>query len=118
MKLDSILWVSTNLLLKVESSHPLVPKRKLTASQMQRGKIYHKSDSTPQAVAAEMMRQTIHRDSDVSPQRLHHPSSVFDVDEDLKKSEIVSAIRIDPKLASMFDFEQNPAIPGKIATLN
>ena len=49
-RLDAILAVARNLLLKMESSHPLVPKRKLTSSQMQRGKIYMKPDSTPQTL--------------------------------------------------------------------
>jgi hypothetical protein len=123
-RLDAILAVAQNLLLKMESSHPLVPKRKLTASQMQRGKIYKRPDSTPQSVAAELLRHSQHVEADSSPQR-HHPqveqaSHTFAAAEiRRKKPEMNAAIRIDPKLASIFELEPSGgATPGKGTTLN
>jgi hypothetical protein len=115
-KLDAILAVAHNLLIKMDGSHPLVPKRKLTASQMQRGKIYKRPDSTPQTVATELMRPT----QDASPLRQHFQQpAIFVANEGMKKkSEIISAIRIDPKLASMFEFETSAITPGKDTNMN
>ncbi len=114
--------VAQNLLLKMESSHPLVPKRKLTASQMQRGKIYKRPDSTPQSVAAELIRHSQHGEADFSPQRQHaqQATNIFVAGEvGTKKTESISAIRIDPKLASIFDLETSGVVaPGKGLTLN
>ena len=121
-RLDAILAVARNLLLKMESSHPLVPKRKLTSSQMQRGKIYMKPDSTPQTLAAELMRHSHISEADASPPRQHphQASRVFAAGEvGTKKPEFISAIRIDPKLASIFEMEgSDVATPGKVTTMN
>ena len=121
-KLNDLVTVSENLLLKMESSHLLVPKRKLTASQLQRGAIYMKPDSTPQTVAVAMLRQTQDREfGDLSAHQsfLQLPNSPLASHQGMKKKvETVSAIRIDPKLASMFELEPSCATPGKDATMN
>jgi hypothetical protein len=119
-RLDAILAVAQNLLLKMESSHPLVPKRKLTASQMQRGKIYKRPESTPQSVAAELIRHSQHDESNFSPQRHYakqQTQSFASVEVGTKKIE-TSAIRVDPKLASIFELEPSIVTPGKALTLN
>jgi hypothetical protein len=120
-KLDAILEVSRNLLLKMDSSHPLVPKRKLTASQVQRAKIYNRPDCNPQTVAAEMMR--LHQDDNMAlsakPQRSPLASHrVTASDGAKKKAEPVAAIRIDAALASMFEIEHNISSTGKDVTTN
>jgi hypothetical protein len=120
-KLDAILEVSKNLLLKMDSSHPLVPKRKLTASQVQRGKIYNRPDCNPQTVAAEMLR--LHTDDNMAlsakPQRSPLASHKVTASEIAKKKvESVAAIRIDAALASIFEFEHSVASAGKDTTTN
>lgn len=120
-KLDAILEVSRNLLLKMDSSHPLVPKRKLTASQVQRGKIYNRPDSNPQTVAAQIMRLPQHDDVALSPHLHHLPPSPLKVagnESSRKKPDSFAAIRIDPSLASMFDSEPSIFGPSKDTTMN
>ncbi len=122
-KLDAIVLVSQNLLLKMESSHPLVPKRKLTASQLQRGAIYMKPDFSPHSVAAAiMLRHTQDRElGDSAPQQqlLQLPNSPLASSEGArKKADAEIAIRIDPKLASMFQSEPSFATGGKDAAMH
>ena len=114
-KLDAILEVSRNLLLKMDSSHPLVPKRKLTASQVQRGKIYNRPDSNPQTVAAQIMRLPQHDEAALSSHLHHLPPSPLKL---AKKPDSFAAIRIDPSLASMFDSEPTIVGPSKDTTMN
>ncbi len=105
----------------MDSSHPLVPKRKLTASQVQRGKIYNRPDSNPQTVAAQIMRLPQHDDAALSP-HLHHlplsPLKLAGNEGSRKKPDSFAAIRIDPSLASMFDSEPSIVGPSKDTTMN
>ena len=120
-KVDAILEVSRNLLIKMQNCHPLVPKRKLTASQVSRGKIYNRPDSTPQTIAAEIMRLPQIGNPDLSPQRQRlQPSSpsITSTEGGKKKTEILKAIRIDPALASMFESEPSVAAAGKGTFMN